>query len=123
MSAAARLLRNRWVLWGIGGTTAAGATYVLVPRFLSDSPFPPPPPGGRPPPPWTPPSRKAMIDALRRSSLVSTFDDVKDTQPSDEEYDLLIVGGGSSGAGIALDAASRGLKVALVEKDDFSAGV
>jgi heterodisulfide reductase subunit A-like polyferredoxin len=43
-------------------------------------------------------------------------------EPTDEEYDLLIVGGGSSGAGIALDATSRGLKVALVEKDDFSAG-
>ena len=32
-----------------------------------------------------------------------------------EEFDLLIVGGGITGAGIALDAASRGMKVALVE--------
>ncbi|KMQ81431.1 glycerol-3-phosphate dehydrogenase, partial [Lasius niger] len=38
------------------------------------------------------------------------------------EYDLLIVGGGATGTGIALDAATRGLKVALVERDDFSAG-
>ncbi|KND88427.1 Glycerol-3-phosphate dehydrogenase, mitochondrial [Tolypocladium ophioglossoides CBS 100239] len=38
------------------------------------------------------------------------------------EYDLLIVGGGATGAGIALDAATRGLRVALVERDDFSAG-
>ncbi|NJN77894.1 MAG: glycerol-3-phosphate dehydrogenase/oxidase [Saprospiraceae bacterium] len=38
------------------------------------------------------------------------------------EYDLLVVGGGITGAGIALDAASRGLKVALVEKHDFAWG-
>ncbi len=39
-----------------------------------------------------------------------------------EEYDVLIIGGGITGAGIALDAASRGLKVALVEKKDFAWG-
>ncbi|KXT06914.1 hypothetical protein AC578_7151 [Pseudocercospora eumusae] len=38
------------------------------------------------------------------------------------EYDLLIIGGGATGTGIALDAASRGLKVACVERDDFAAG-
>ncbi len=37
-------------------------------------------------------------------------------------YDLLVVGGGASGCGVALDAASRGLKVALVEKNDFAEG-
>lgn len=37
-------------------------------------------------------------------------------------YDLLIIGGGITGAGIALDAASRGLKTALVEKNDFAFG-
>ncbi|ODA80708.1 hypothetical protein RJ55_03667 [Drechmeria coniospora] len=41
---------------------------------------------------------------------------------ADEEYDLLIIGGGATGAGIALDAVTRGLSVALVERDDFSAG-
>ncbi|HLT72954.1 MAG TPA: glycerol-3-phosphate dehydrogenase/oxidase [Cyclobacteriaceae bacterium] len=39
-----------------------------------------------------------------------------------EKFDLLIIGGGITGAGIALDAASRGLKVALVEKEDFASG-
>jgi len=39
-----------------------------------------------------------------------------------EQYDLLIIGGGITGAGIALDAASRGLKTALVEKNDFAFG-
>lgn len=38
------------------------------------------------------------------------------------EFDLLVVGGGITGAGIARDAALRGLKVALVEKDDFASG-
>ncbi|MFD9894467.1 glycerol-3-phosphate dehydrogenase [Amycolatopsis sp. NPDC059027] len=38
------------------------------------------------------------------------------------ELDVLVVGGGVTGAGIALDAASRGLSVALVEARDFAAG-
>jgi glycerol-3-phosphate dehydrogenase len=41
---------------------------------------------------------------------------------ADEIFDLLIIGGGITGAGIALDAAARGLRVALVEKRDFAAG-
>jgi len=39
-----------------------------------------------------------------------------------KEFDVLIVGGGITGAGIALDAASRGMSVALVEKNDFASG-
>ncbi len=41
---------------------------------------------------------------------------------SHETYDLLVVGGGITGCGIALDAALRGMKVALVEKNDFASG-
>jgi glycerol-3-phosphate dehydrogenase len=37
-------------------------------------------------------------------------------------YDVLIIGGGITGAGIALDAAARGLKTALIEKNDFAFG-
>ncbi|MEP3208882.1 MAG: glycerol-3-phosphate dehydrogenase/oxidase [Maribacter sp.] len=37
-------------------------------------------------------------------------------------FDLVVIGGGITGGGIALDAASRGLKVALVEKNDFASG-
>lgn len=37
-------------------------------------------------------------------------------------FDILIIGGGITGAGIALDAASRGMKVALVEKNDYASG-
>lgn len=40
----------------------------------------------------------------------------------DEEFDVVIIGGGSVGAGAALDAATRGLKVAVVETRDFAAG-
>ena len=39
-----------------------------------------------------------------------------------EEFDLIVIGGGITGGGIALDAASRGLKVALLEKGDFASG-
>lgn len=39
-----------------------------------------------------------------------------------ERFDLLVIGGGITGAGIALDAASRGLKTVLLEKDDFASG-
>src|ERR1051325_10528487 len=37
-------------------------------------------------------------------------------------YDLLILGGGITGAGVALDAALRGLRVALIDKGDFAGG-
>lgn len=41
---------------------------------------------------------------------------------SNEEFDVLIIGGGATGAGCALDATTRGLKTALVELDDFASG-
>ena len=39
-----------------------------------------------------------------------------------ETFDILVVGGGITGAGVALDAAARGLRVALVDQSDFAAG-
>ena len=39
-----------------------------------------------------------------------------------ETFDLVVVGGGVTGAGVALDAAARGLRTALVERDDFASG-
>ena len=42
--------------------------------------------------------------------------------PAPPDYDLVIVGGGVNGAGVARDAALRGLSVALFEKDDFAQG-
>ncbi|PUU78921.1 FAD dependent oxidoreductase-domain-containing protein [Tuber borchii] len=67
--------------------------------------------GGFPTPPKFPPlpTREEQINRLRAGT-------------EGNGYDLLVVGGGATGSGIALDAASRGLKVAMVERDDFSSG-
>jgi glycerol-3-phosphate dehydrogenase len=43
-------------------------------------------------------------------------------QLKENAFDLLVIGGGATGCGITLDAATRGLKVALVERDDFASG-
>jgi glycerol-3-phosphate dehydrogenase len=44
------------------------------------------------------------------------------TGSSGEQFDLLVIGGGITGCGVARDAAMRGLNVALVERDDFGSG-
>lgn len=84
-------------------------------------------------------SRDDQIAALRRSGGVisAAVDKAKNSiaglisgkskeaieeNAEEEPYDLLIIGGGATGTGIALDAATRGLKVAMVERDDFSSG-
>lgn len=45
-----------------------------------------------------------------------------DLLQGNEPFDLLVIGGGATGCGIAVDAASRGLKTALIEKNDFAEG-
>ena len=57
-----------------------------------------------------------MLDAARRSA------DVAALGKSAEPPDVLVVGGGITGAGVALDAASRGLSVVLVERGDLASG-
>ena len=47
---------------------------------------------------------------------------MKEMQDPKTEYDLLIIGGGANGAGVVIDAASRGLKCAVVDKFDFASG-
>lgn len=54
------------------------------------------------------------LSATNRAEIINTL--------STQTFDLLIIGGGITGAGIALDAASRGLKVAMIEMQDFAAG-
>jgi glycerol-3-phosphate dehydrogenase len=44
------------------------------------------------------------------------------TRMAENRFDVLVIGGGITGVGIALDAASRGFSTALVEKDDFASG-
>ena len=60
-----------------------------------------------------------MKNPIRFSNLDrnDTISALKSTQ-----FDLVVIGGGITGGGIALDAASRGLKVALLEKGDFASG-
>lgn len=97
---------------------------------------------------WAPPSREDMIRMLQEGpgsivkektaaaaaaaaaaagttpgskpvvAVAATVEDDKDS----DVFDLLIIGGGATGAGCAVDAATRGLKVAMVERDDFSSG-
>jgi len=56
----------------------------------------------------------ADFSFLNRKDIASSL--------ASQPFDLIIIGGGITGAGIALDAASRGLKTALVEKNDFAFG-
>ncbi|KAG8464660.1 hypothetical protein KFE25_010028 [Diacronema lutheri] len=56
-------------------------------------------------PKWTPPSRKEMKEAMKSV-----------------EFDVLVIGGGATGTGCAMDASTRGLKTALVEREDFASG-
>ena len=44
------------------------------------------------------------------------------TRLRSQSFDLLVIGGGIVGAGIARDAAMRGLRVALIDKGDFASG-
>ncbi len=55
------------------------------------------------------------------ASMPSTRDQ-RFARLASETFDVLVVGGGATGAGVAVDAASRGLSVALVERSDFSQG-
>ncbi|KAJ4477372.1 FAD dependent oxidoreductase-domain-containing protein [Lentinula aciculospora] len=103
-----RLLSRRALVYASSSLlVGTGATVYYL---NSSSSFPPSTKETRrPPPPWTPPSRFDNLQCLKASS-------------QQDPFDLLIVGGGATGAGAALDAASRGLRVALVERDDFAAG-
>ncbi|KHJ34760.1 putative glycerol-3-phosphate dehydrogenase [Erysiphe necator] len=69
-------------------------------------------------------SRDEQLADLKYSGISSEESNLvsKRPQKNDNVYDILVIGGGATGAGIALDAVTRGLKVALVERDDFSSG-
>lgn len=94
---------------------------------------------------WAPPSREDMLRMLQEgpgviakekaaAAAAHAAESKPESKPAagtgaaaaeDEDsdvFDLLIIGGGATGAGCAVDAATRGLKVAMVERDDFSSG-
>lgn len=56
----------------------------------------------------------SALNPQQRAAAISTL--------QSEEFDILVIGGGVNGVGVALDAVTRGLKVALVESQDFAAG-
>ena len=41
---------------------------------------------------------------------------------SNPNYDILVIGGGASGAGVAIDASTRGLRTLVIEREDFGSG-
>ncbi|KAL2018625.1 hypothetical protein VTK56DRAFT_528 [Thermocarpiscus australiensis] len=57
-------------------------------------------------------SRAEQIANLKKSN----------TGNKEDEYDILVIGAGATGSGVALDAATRGLKVAVVDRGDFACG-
>ncbi|XP_050516938.1 glycerol-3-phosphate dehydrogenase, mitochondrial isoform X1 [Diabrotica virgifera virgifera] len=92
---------------GITGTIGAGiATYYL----LRDD--------GKQPWPTAVSAKEASLKPKR--ILPTRADQIKSLQS--EKFDVVIIGGGATGAGCALDAATRGLKTALIEADDFASG-
>ena len=69
----------------------------------------------------------ADIRILRSNSLYLAgpapfLNSLRMTALSGEQFDLLVIGGGITGCGVARDAAMRGLRVALFEADDFASG-
>ena len=71
------------------------------------------------------PIATALSDASRQvapAKRLPTRTEHLEVLRSAAEFDILVVGGGATGAGVALDAATRGLKVALVEREDFASG-
>lgn len=111
---------KRPILAAATTTLVGGAAAVALSPLLLDSAPPSAQAYERPGPLWSPPSRAQMIAQLKKSGKGIKIPQFAEKE--DDEYDLLIVGGGATGAGSALDAATRGLKVALVERDDFSSG-
>lgn len=136
-SSSSRVLRRLLLPGAVVVTTGAALAYSYRPIDVpgSSSPAVPPPtygPDGSFKMPRFPrvKTRLEQLADLRASAGPSSgADPAPGTVPgpgpdsnSNTEYDMLIIGGGATGAGVALDAATRGLKVALVERDDFSSG-
>ncbi|POS83113.1 FAD/NAD(P)-binding protein, partial [Erysiphe pulchra] len=69
-------------------------------------------------------SRDEQLAELKRGQIAHDERNLvtKNTKQDENVYDILVIGAGATGAGIALDAVTRGLKVAVVERDDFSSG-
>ncbi len=135
MNRARSLVPGRRAFYISATTLVVGSTYLYIsantPAHLESSH---PVTKRRPGPLWSPPSRSQMLEHLKTSGIyIKRTDDGSPPEPGPvirkeeneddgDVFDLLVVGGGATGVGTALDAASRGLKVACVERDDFASG-
>ncbi len=64
-----------------------------------------------------------LVPHARPAATRGTFDRSEAlSRLADEHFDVLVIGGGITGVGVALDASSRGLRTALVERHDIAAG-
>ncbi|XP_075264256.1 glycerol-3-phosphate dehydrogenase, mitochondrial-like isoform X2 [Convolutriloba macropyga] len=89
----------------ISGTVAGGVTlyYINKPSLLAESTQ----------------KHNYKLPALR-NELPTRAEMIQNLKTKD--FDVLIIGGGASGAGVALDSATRGLETALIELDDYASG-
>lgn len=142
-----RRQRGRGAILIAAALTGAFAAYALTPRKSEwDENVPH---DIRPSLHWSPPTRSQMIEALKKgspdslrsdgsleqmrsllvpehkavgSSPIPEVEHAYSGSSDNDGFDLLIIGGGATGAGVAVDASTRGLKVAVVERDDYGAG-
>ncbi|KAJ8551676.1 hypothetical protein K7X08_021691 [Anisodus acutangulus] len=66
--------------------------------------------------------RRKIADPFAAVPLRATQEAALIGSSLDNPLDILVIGGGATGCGVALDAVTRGLRVGLVERDDFSSG-
>ncbi|XP_063529469.1 glycerol-3-phosphate dehydrogenase, mitochondrial isoform X2 [Cydia strobilella] len=93
-----------------GATGVAGAALAAWALSADDSPAI-----------WYKPSTVSAKTERKKRPLPSRTEQITSLQGG-HTYDVLIIGGGATGVGCALDACTRGLRTALVEADDFASG-
>ncbi|CAK7238951.1 MAG: mitochondrial glycerol-3-phosphate dehydrogenase [Sporothrix thermara] len=115
----AGLLRRAAIATGAAAATGGLVYYVYRPRNIPG--YEPP---AVPPPIYGADGTISLPRFPRTKAREEHIEELKKSASGDEgaEYDMLVIGCGATGSGVALDAATRGLKVAVVERDDFSSG-
>lgn len=103
-----RMSRRRLLIGSAAGI--AGAAVAAWAIAADDSPVQ-----------WYKPATVSAKTERKKRALPTRADQIANLQAG-HVYDILIIGGGATGAGCALDACTRGLRTALVEADDFASG-